>query len=204
MPFQARSKASKSIERDWLGITNYTDLPSNIKLRSCCDDRRRLAMKKLCRKEAKEVLANAFVVPLAVNPSVLCIPLIISWVFPSEPPKINIKKQTTKNREKVRTKKVKRRRFKALDVRTETETAEKWGRIWAIQNIEKGSLITTTTTSRKQSPPRTWPVHQESEQPTEVERFGVNPLQPLESLGTLNLGGLRFAAFTLRRSWDKQ
>lgn len=91
-------------------------------------------------------------------------------------------------------KKVKRRRFKALDVRTETETAEKWGRIWAIQNIEKGSLITTTT-SRKQSPPRTWPVHQESEQPTEVERLGENPPQPLEWLGTLNLGGLRFAAF---------
>lgn len=126
----------------------------------------------------KEVLANAFVVPLAVNPSVLCIPLIISWVFPSEPPKINIKKnKQLKIVKKLGQKKVKRRRFKALDVRTETETAEKWGRIWAIQNIEKGSLITTTT-SRKQSPPRTWPVHQESEQPTEVERLGEHPANP--------------------------
>lgn len=122
-------------------------------------------------------------------------------------PKRTSEDQHKKNKQlkivkKLGQKKVKRRRFKALDVRTETETAEKSGRIWAIQNIEKGSLITTTTTtSRKQSPPRTWPVHQESEQPTEVQRPGENPPQPLESLGTLNLGGLRFAAFAFETVW---
>lgn len=120
-------------------------------------------------------------------------------------PKRTSEDQQLKIVKKLGQKKAKRRRFKALDVRTETETAAKSGRIWAIQNIEKGSLITTTTTSRKQSPPRTWPVHQESEQPTEVQRLGENPPQPLESLGTLNLGGLRFAAFAFETVWwDEQ
>lgn len=102
--------------------------------------------------------------PFASSVLRACIPLIISWKFLGEPPKIYQQSELRKkNREKVRTKKVKRKRLRALDVWTEIETAEKMKHarkdlgnprnIW-VQEKKKGDLLTT---SRKQSPPRTRP-----------------------------------------------
>lgn len=92
--------------------------------------------------------------------------VIISWIFlivrtSEDQHQSEFKRKTEKSRKKLGQKTVKRRRFKALDVWTETDTARVIGtRVLTEQHPggnehrKKNGISLTTTTSRKQSPPR--------------------------------------------------
>lgn len=131
-----------------------------------------------------------------------CIPLIISWKFLGEPPKIYQQSELREKKswKKLGQKKVKRRRLRALDVWTEIETAGKSmrERIWAIHETsvsknKKGNLLTTT--SRKQSPPRTRPAIRKATRAQSSPITVSSSNKPEHSPpGTLNLGGLRIVA----------